>query len=384
MEPRENHSEMPAITAPQTARTPRRPLWVLATLVTLIHWLVLADNPLSMGLSPAPEPLQTQKMVFNTRQIEVPRPAPRSASLRPAPARKAKSATPAKPAKPAVSPEAPAPASSAAETVVASAPAPADTAPAATVDAAPNAAPATATPANPEPAAAAAPAAGSDKPEPQVAAKLDVPASVRLKYDMVGLARGLTYHAGGVMTWKREGNRYEASMVVSAFLLGSRTLSSVGEVTADGIAPKRFGDKGRRGEQAVHFDAEKGKIIFSTNRPEQVWRRGAQDQVSVFFQLAALLAGETGGLPPGTRLPMYTVGPRDADTWAFTVGELETLNLPMGEIKAIRVARDPRREFDQKVEAWFAPSLNYWPVRIRLTQGNGDFVDQLLSSSGSP
>ena len=81
---------------------------------------------------------------------------------------------------------------------------------------------------------------------------------------------------------------------------------------------------------------------------------------------------------------MYTVGPRDADTWAFTVGELETLNLPMGEIKAIRVARDPRREFDQKVEAWFAPSLNYWPVRIRLTQGNGDFVDQLLSSSGSP
>ena len=207
---------------------------------------------------------------------------------------------------------------------------------------------------------------------------------MRLKYDMVGLARGLTYHAGGVMTWKREGNRYEASMVVSAFLLGSRTLSSVGEVTADGIAPKRFGDKGRRGEQAVHFDAEKGKIIFSTNRPEQPWRRGTQDQVSVFFQLAALLAGETGGLPPGTRLPMYTVGPRDADTWAFTVGELETLNLPMGEIKAIRVARDPRREFDQKVEAWFAPSLNYWPVRIRLTQGNGDFVDQLLSSSGSP
>ena len=43
------------------------------------------------------------------------------------------------------------------------------------------------------------------------------------------------------------------------------------------------------------------------------------------------------------------------------------------------VIRKPRREFDQKVEIWYAPSLGYLPVRNRITQQNGDFIDQTLS-----
>jgi hypothetical protein len=104
----------------------------------------------------------------------------------------------------------------------------------------------------------------------------------------------------------------------------------------------------------------------------------------VFFQLAGLLAGQPGGFPAGSKIPIYTVGPREADMWAFTVESEEALTLPMGELRALRLSRDPKREFDQKVEAWFAPSLAYWPVRIKITQSNGDFVDQQLSGSSTP
>ena len=364
------HATLPAA----VPAAPRRALWLLAALVALLHWLVLADGPFDIGLNRSPQARLPDTLVFNTRRIEAPSP-PRSnpapaATLRPAQVR----------TRP---PAAQTPAPSEVAPIVAAVPAPPEPAPQTPVppDVIAEAPP---PPAPPPPAAPdAAPPAASAPPAGQAPVAISIPGSVRLKYKLTGLSRNMNYSANGEMTWLREGNRYEASMVVSAFLLGSRSLSSVGEVTADGLAPKRFGDKSRS-ELAAHFDADKGKITFSANRPDAVWQRGAQDRLSVFFQLAGLLAGQPGGFPAGSKIPIYTVGPREAETWAFSVEAEEALSLPMGELRALRLTREPRREFDQKVEAWFAPSLAYWPVRIKITQSNGDFVDQQLSGSSSP
>jgi hypothetical protein len=58
----------------------------------------------------------------------------------------------------------------------------------------------------------------------------------------------------------------------------------------------------------------------------------------------------------------------------------ETLNLPYGDLPSVKLLRTPRRDFDQRIELWLAPSLGYLPVRLRITNANGDFVDQLLRS----
>jgi hypothetical protein len=172
-------------------------------------------------------------------------------------------------------------------------------------------------------------------------------------------------------------------MVVSAFLIGSRALESRGSITSDGLAPMLFADKGRT-ERTATFLADQGIIRFSAKTPDAPWQRGAQDRLSVFFQLASLLAGQPDTFAPGTTIPTYTVGARDADTWTFTVGKAETLDLPIGAVSAIKLTRDLRRERDQRVEAWFAPSLGYWPVRMKITQYDGDYIDQILSSSSAP
>ena len=364
--------------------TPRRALWLLAALVSLVHWWVLAEGRWDLGLNNATSTRPPANLVFNTRRIEVPAPAaskPAARVIQPARLRVKPAAT--KTAAPEASPlpaEAPSILAAAAVLPEPALPpppvAPAEASPGKT-DLQPQAQ-APAVPAEPLPAVAAA------QPEPaKVPPALSIPSSVRLKYKLTGLSRGLNYHANGELNWLREANRYESSMVVSAFLLGSRSMTSVGEVTADGLAPKRFGDKARN-ELAVHFDADKGKITFSANRPELPWQRGAQDRLSVFFQLAGLLGGQAGAVPTGTRIALYTVGPRDAETWTFIVENMENLSLPMGEIKALRLTREPKREFDQKIETWFAPSMSYWPVRIKITQSNGDFVDQQLSGSSPP
>ena len=234
------------------------------------------------------------------------------------------------------------------------------------------------------PAPAPAPA-----PEPAAAAAADalaswrLPQSVRLNYDIQGQSRGLNYKASGVLDWEQDGSRYNARLVASVFFLGNRTLSSQGEITAEGLAPTRFADRARS-EQAAHFQADKGKITFSGNTPDAPWQPGAQDRLSVFFQLAGMLSGQPERFITGTRVPVYTASARAADTWAFQVDGTETLNLPAGETPAIKLTRQSRLEHDQLVEVWFAPSLSYWPVRIRLTQRNGDFVDQQLASVAKP
>ena len=48
---------------------------------------------------------------------------------------------------------------------------------------------------------------------------------------------------------------------------------------------------------------------------------------------------------------------------------------------AVRLTRAPRKEYDVKVELWLAPGAAYAPVRLRLTQPNGDWVDQQWSST---
>ncbi|MHB1249722.1 MAG: DUF3108 domain-containing protein, partial [Polaromonas sp.] len=206
-----------------------------------------------------------------------------------------------------------------------------------------------------------------------------LPPSTRLEYKMTGRAKGLTYYASAELVWNNAGSSYDASMTVSAFLLGSRSMASSGQLGAEGLAPTRFSDKSRT-EVAAHFEPDKGQISFSANTPPVPWIKGAQDRMSVFLQLGGLLAGSPASYPVGTSISMYTVGPRDADNWTFVVEAEEKLDLPYGELNTLKLARQPRREFDQKVEIWYAPALGYLPVRSKITQRNGDFVDQQLNA----
>ena len=205
-----------------------------------------------------------------------------------------------------------------------------------------------------------------------------LPASAQLQYKMTGSSKGLTYHAQGELLWQQGGGSYSARMTAKALFVGSRTMTSTGQVSDQGLAPSRFSDKSRT-ELAAHFEPDKGQISFSANTPSVPWTPGAQDRISVFLQLGGMLAGNPASFPLGSTISSLTVGPRAADYWTFVVEKEELLSLPFGELATLKLARQPRRDYDQKVELWYAPALGYLPVRTRITQANGDFVDQQLS-----
>ena len=70
-----------------------------------------------------------------------------------------------------------------------------------------------------------------------------------------------------------------------------------------------------------------------------------------------------------------------ADVWTFVVEGPETLEPPAGSKQTLRLSRQPRKQQDQSAHLWLAPSLQYLPVRIRLSQSNGDFADLQLQAA---
>ncbi len=393
------------------AVVPTRTAWLLAGVVVVGHVLALRGMAFQL---PTPDSMSTR--AFSTRSIRIqpppaatPVPLPRRpVSLTPRPRPEPRAKRPVRPktdgvmasANRAVEP-APAPVPDPApalaawtepalETAAAAAQEPASPASAPEPPAAPlaPAAPAPVTVASAPQAEAPAPAASNPEPAPATMAAsavrpLTIPGSTRLAFDAVGKRGRLDYKAMGDLVWLQDGDRYEMRMEMGDWIIGKRVLSSTGRLTAGGLEPTRFSDK-FRSERAAHFDRQQGRIVFSANTPQADLMPGAQDQLSIFAQLAALVAGDPLAFPIGTTLSIQTAGPRDAEAWVFAVEREEMLYLPGGHVPALKLVRSPNKDYGQKVELWLAPELGFLPARIRITFENGDYLDQQWKSTSPP
>lgn len=206
-----------------------------------------------------------------------------------------------------------------------------------------------------------------------------LPASALLSYRLSGQEKGIPYQATGELRWQRNAGAYAMGLSVRAFLLGTRLWRSQGLITAQGLAPVRFSDSWRS-ERATHFDGEQNRIVFSSNAPVAALQAGAQDQISLYAQVAALMAQEGGRLTPGTRLQVQTATVRDALPWLLTLEHTETLQLEGQSLPATKWVCLPRNRFDAKVEFWVAAAHDWLPVRIRITQVSGSYIDLVLTA----
>lgn len=315
-----------------------RQLALLGTGVLAAHVVLLQGAPPT--LAPAREATLAQ---FTTRSIAPPVPPPLPvAAPEPPPARPA--ATAARP-RPAVR----APVAAPAEAIAAR-------------------------PAAPAPPPAAAPPALA-----LPGAAVPLPSAV-LHYELTVRSRGVTLAGEARLDWRHDGQRYTASLALSAPGLRERVWESVGGIAADGLRPDRFSDRSRSA-QATHFDRAAGRVVFSNNQPEAAWSEGMQDRLSVVLQLGMLVAAAPQRFPPGAEIVLPTATTRQAEEWQFRVVGEEELALPGGPLRTLKLEKLPRREYDQRVELWLAPGQAYAPVRLRLTNADGGWVDQRWSST---
>lgn len=357
--------------------TAARLLW-LTLLVVLAHALALGGLPSSLRL--LGEDAETTAPVvasgvFVTRSLTPPA-TPPATPLAPPPARVKPTVTqrlppaePPAPARPGV-----------AQTTATAEPAPAP-APAPVADAVPAAEPGAFAPLEVAAASSAAPPPAA----PQTATPVALPPPTRLLYDGRGEEKGfIKYNGSGELLWLPEAAQYSARLEISAWGFRVRTWTSKGALADTGLAPLRFGDKPRGAELATHFQRDKGIISFSANNPDVALQPGAQDKLSAILQLSALVAGAPEHYAAGQRIRFQAADAHRAELWEFQVGASELLELPGGPLQGLKLSKAPTVEFDQGIEVWLAPGMHYLPVRLRITEASGAFVDLLWQKTQKP
>ncbi len=250
-----------------------------------------------------------------------------------------------------------------AEVVAASAPA---------ADAAPSAAVAAAAPVVPAPTAPSAPAAVA----------FDWPPSTRMNYKLQGNYRGPVEGTAQV-EWLRQGSRYQVHLSTAIGPVLSRHITSEGELTAQGLAPRRFD-----GEQKVLFRSPRrwqlrfGPELVQLSDGKQVpTQPGVQDEASQFVQLTWLFTTQPGRLRVGSAVEMPLAISKSLQRWIYDVQGEQVLRFPFGEVPTFHLK--PRRAAtggDLAAEIWIAPSLQYLPVRIRITDTSNNWIDLTLET----
>jgi hypothetical protein len=209
------------------------------------------------------------------------------------------------------------------------------------------------------------------------------PENIQINYKLSGQERGLNYYASGFLKWQvkpanSSPRNYEAELSVRAFFIGSRIWRSQGVLSDDGLAPKRYSDTWRS-ERAAHFDSDSRKITFSGNTPSAPLQAGAQDQVSLFIQMAAAVAAQN--FKTGAELNIQTATSRDAVNWRLTYKSDESIEVKGERLETQRWVCLPRGKYDSQIEMWLSKSHGGLPVRIKMTQVNGNFIDMEMNNT---
>jgi hypothetical protein len=227
------------------------------------------------------------------------------------------------------------------------------------------------------------PAAPAAKPQEQAAHyKVDPPPSAELKYDVLALREGQTVYGHGKISWRTEGNSYTITGEAGILFFTVLNFRSEGVIDGFGVAPVMYSEKRfRRSETNTHFHRERNTISFSASTVSYPRKGGEQDRASIIWQLAGIGRGDSEKFVPDTDIDIFVAGMRDAETWHIRVIGEEVIELDSGKVTAWHLVRMPRPgSYDQKLDIWLAPQQQWYPVKLRYTETNGDYLDMSLSN----
>ncbi len=207
------------------------------------------------------------------------------------------------------------------------------------------------------------------------------PPPAQLFYKAQADVRGLVLEGESEINWRWDAKRYRLSLETRAALTGVLLSErSEGSFDRDGLAPDTYTARRFMKEKSVaRFDRGAGEIDFAGQGPAYRLQGGEQDRVSVLWQLLSMIRARPADFRQGTRKTFYVAGQRNGHPWTFEVRDTPKLRSVFGEIETLHLAYVPDEPtMKTQVEIWLAPSQDWFPVRIRFSEPNGDFIDQTL------
>lgn len=242
-------------------------------------------------------------------------------------------------------------------------------------------------------AQAAAPAETAPPPEPaptpepapahaRIPPVRDLPRNGAIQYQVFLGADKLNI-GRTVQTWTMDQAAYRLTSVsettgLAGFLRPYQlAYVSEGRVDASGLRPDSFSvRRGRNGARqlSARFDWASDEITLGPIHAQRkaALPAGTLDVIALMYQLAR------ADLTPG-QLRLSITNGNKLDTYTLEVGAEETLELPLGTVRAVPV-RQVRRPGEESMEIWFAPDRGFLPVRIRFLDREGRMSGEQLAA----
>jgi hypothetical protein len=215
--------------------------------------------------------------------------------------------------------------------------------------------------------------------------KTNVPPSADLSYAIRARQSGLTLQGDAIVRWAVSNRKFEVTSETRSSLVGKiLEVKSEGAIDEYGLAPARFSEKRfRKDRVTTSFDRAARTIRFGGGSPRSyALKGGEQDRNSALWQLISIARAAPAQFKPGSEWSFVVAGHSDAEPWVFKVQKREKIPTPAGEMNAVHVSRAaPPDSKDQALDIWLAPTLEWYPVRLRFTDSNGDFIEQTLEQA---
>lgn len=214
---------------------------------------------------------------------------------------------------------------------------------------------------------------------------LPTPATGRWRFDVYfGHYRGNFRVASLDYVVDHDGRRYRlrtegrAEGLTALIYSGVLDQSSVGRLSANGLAPERYAEqRGRRPERWARIDYESRRVAFSGGEVAEIVD-GAQDRLSTVIQLGLLVRAMPERFAAGAVFELPEITLRSVERAQYTSRGETSLDTAGGPLRALHLERTaPHHE--TRFEVWLGYDQGLLPVRIRLTDSGGRVLDQMLA-----
>lgn len=206
------------------------------------------------------------------------------------------------------------------------------------------------------------------------------PESVQLTYDVYKGSIKI-----GVIdeSYTRNKDNYSLSSTTSAigllalFKPGKIIISSTGKATPGGLKPLLFKDQREREERrnrSAEFDweAKQLTLIQQTLRTVVPLPVGTQDRLSAMYQFMFL------SLKNATVLDFPMTNGGKLDNYHYLIAHSQPLATPAGEFTTLYLDNQPKSG-ENRTEIWLATKLHNLPIKMVITDTEGDQLSQVLS-----
>ncbi len=215
-----------------------------------------------------------------------------------------------------------------------------------------------------------------------------LPASADLGYrttatmKLMGLP--VTLHGRTTIRWRLEGAHYETRLHIDT---GGFDQFSRGQLAADGaLQPQRYEEKRPFHEpDYVDIDWAHGRIQYGASAPTQAPAAGAQDRLSLIFELSRQLQSFSERFVSGSVHTAALIGTHDIDVWRIVCEDEKSVDTGKGSMRAVRFsARRSVGSLEETMDIWLGADLRWMPIRIHIVDRKGSIIDSVLEDAVVP